>query len=78
MMDASQKKKRMKNAKMVENLRRARQNLSYQGELLLKWAAEAGMAVEYVECRALVIAGAGSWAKALTACACTRLSTCHY
>jgi hypothetical protein len=36
------KKKRVKNAKLVENLRRARQNLSYQGELLLKWAAEAG------------------------------------
>jgi hypothetical protein len=54
MVDASQKKKRVKNAKLVENLRRARQNLSYQGEgeLLLKWAAEAGMAVEYVECRA--------------------------
>ena len=42
MMDASQKKKRVKNAKLVENLRRARQNLSYQGEVLLKWAAEAG------------------------------------
>jgi hypothetical protein len=32
------KKKRVKNAKLVENLR----NLSYRGEVLLKWAAVAG------------------------------------
>jgi len=39
MRSESKKKKRVKNAKLVEN---PRQNLSYQGEVLLKQAAEAG------------------------------------